>query len=60
MTQDDHSKKIKQLEAALKAVPTLRKGLVQPDHEADELRKQFDSLPPEKKLRAVLAVRDSK
>jgi HK97 family phage prohead protease len=50
----------KQMEAALKAVPTLRKGLVQPDHEADELRKQFDSLPPEKKLRAVLAVRDNK
>lgn len=50
----------KQLEAALKAVPTLRKGLVQPDSEAEELRKQFDSLPPEKKLRAVLAVRESK
>jgi HK97 family phage prohead protease len=50
----------KQLESALKAVPTLRKGLVQPDNEADEIRKQFDSLPPEKKLRAVLAVRDNK
>lgn len=50
----------RQVETALKAVPTLRKGLVQQDIEADEVRKQFDSLSPEKKLRAVLAVRESK
>jgi hypothetical protein len=50
----------KQVETALKAVPTLRKGLIQPDIEADEVKRQFDSLPPEKKLRAVLAVRESK
>ncbi|HOX21952.1 MAG TPA: HK97 family phage prohead protease [Elusimicrobiales bacterium] len=50
----------KQLETALKTVPAVRKGIIQPDSEADELRKQFDSLPPEKKLRAVLAVRENK
>ncbi|MCX5784580.1 MAG: HK97 family phage prohead protease [Elusimicrobia bacterium] len=50
----------RQVETALKAIPTLRKGLIQSDIEADEVRKQFDSLSPEKKLRAVLAVRESK
>lgn len=46
----------KQVESALKAVPTLRKGLVQPEAEKDELRKRFESLPPEQKLRAALAL----
>jgi HK97 family phage prohead protease len=50
----------KQVETALKAVPTLRKGLIQPDTEADEVKKQFDSLPPDKKLRAALAIQERK
>ncbi|OGS08263.1 MAG: hypothetical protein A2270_10555 [Elusimicrobia bacterium RIFOXYA12_FULL_51_18] len=50
----------KQVETALKAVPTLRKGLIQPDTEADEVKKQFDNLPPDKKLRAALAIQERK
>jgi hypothetical protein len=46
----------KQVEAALKAVPTLRKGLVQPEAEAEEARKQFEGLTPEKKLKVLLAM----
>ncbi|HOX23017.1 MAG TPA: HK97 family phage prohead protease, partial [Elusimicrobiales bacterium] len=34
----------KQVEAAIKAVPTLRKGIIQTDAAAEEVRKQFDSL----------------
>jgi len=44
------------VEAALKAVPTLRKGMVEPERDATELRKQFDSLPPGQKLKAALAM----
>ena len=50
----------KQVETAMRAVPTLRKGLIQPEAEADEVKKQFESLPPEKKLRAALALQQSK
>jgi len=45
----------RQVEASLKALPTLRKGLIQQDTDADAVRKQFDTLSPEKKLRAALA-----
>ena len=59
--RDDLSKMIsgevaRQVEAALKAIPTLRKGLVQPDVEQDDVRKQFESLTPERKLRVALAL----
>lgn len=46
----------KQLESALKAVPTLRKGLVSQEPEASDVRKTFESLSPEKKLRVALAL----
>ena len=46
----------RQVEAALKAIPTLRKGLVQPDAEQDDVKKQFESLTPERKLRVALAL----
>ncbi|MEK7745872.1 MAG: HK97 family phage prohead protease, partial [Elusimicrobiota bacterium] len=46
----------RQVEAALKALPTLRKGLVQPDAEQDDVRKQFESLTPERKLKVALAL----
>jgi HK97 family phage prohead protease len=49
----------KQVDAALKAVPTLRKGLVQTDAETEQLQKQFESLPPEKKLKVALALQHS-
>lgn len=41
---------------AMKAIPTLRKGLVQPDNAADDVKKQFESLTPEKKLKVALAL----
>ncbi len=46
----------RQVEAALKAIPTLRKGLVQPESEQDDVRKQFESLTPERKLKVALAL----
>lgn len=46
----------KQVDAALKALPTVRKGLVQPEADADDLKKRFESLPPEQKLRAALVL----
>ena len=48
----------KQVEAALKSVPTLRKGLIQPADEAAaaDAKKQFEGLTPEKKLKVVLAM----
>lgn len=46
----------RQVEAALKAIPTLRKGLVQPEAEQDDVRKQFESLTPERKLKVALAL----
>ncbi len=46
----------KQLDAALKIFPTQRKGLTQPAPEADEIKKTFEGLPPEKKLKVALAL----
>lgn len=63
MSKDDLGKMIagevaKQVETALKSVPTVRKGLVQPEDEAAaaDARKQFEGLTPEKKLRVALAM----
>jgi len=50
----------KQVEAHIKAMPTLRKGLIQQDTDADEVRKQFENLSPEQKLRAALSFREVK
>lgn len=49
----------KQLATALKAVPTVRKGLVPQGNEAEDVRKTFDSLPPERKLRVALALQQN-
>jgi len=49
----------KQIESALKDIPTLRKGLVQPEAGAEDARKQFESLSPEKKLKVALAMQQS-
>lgn len=46
----------KQVDAALKALPTIRKGLVQPEADAEEIKKRFESLPPDQKLRAALVL----
>jgi HK97 family phage prohead protease len=46
----------KQLESALKSVPAMRKGLIQPEPEAEDIKKKFEGLPPEKKLRVALAL----
>lgn len=46
----------KQVEAALKAIPMVRKGLIQPEPEAEDVKKQFESLTPERKLKVALAL----
>lgn len=48
------------IEPHLKAIPAIRKGLVSQENEADEIRKKFDSLSPEQKLRAALAFQEKK
>lgn len=45
-----------QVEAALGGMPTVRKGLVQQEEDAASLKKQFDSLDPQQKLRVALAM----
>jgi hypothetical protein len=50
----------KQMDAQLKALPTLRKGLIQQDTDADEVRKKFEKLSPDQKLRAALAMQEHK
>mgnify|MGYP001282081272 CR=1 FL=1 len=46
----------KQISDVMKNIPTLRKGLIQNEVEARELKKQFETLPPDKKLRALLSM----
>ena len=46
----------KQLDAALKGLPAQRKGLTPPEPAADEFKKTFEGLPPEKKLKVALAL----
>jgi HK97 family phage prohead protease len=50
----------KQVEAHIKAMPPLRKGLIQQDTDGDEVRKQFENLSPDQKLRAALSFREVK
>ncbi len=49
----------KQIESAVKAIPTLRKGLVQSESGAEDVKKQFESLTPEKKLKVALALQQA-
>jgi HK97 family phage prohead protease len=50
----------KQVDAALKAAPVVRKGLVQQEEEADLVQKKFDRLTPEEKLKVALAMQEQK
>ncbi len=61
LTEDEINKRIsdevkKQLEVALKSVPVQRKGVVQPEPESDDVKKTFEGLSPEKKLKVALAL----
>ncbi len=49
----------KQIESALKTIPTVRKGLVSQDPEPDDVKKTYESLSPEKKLRVALALQQA-
>ena len=49
----------KQIESAVKSIPTLRKGLIQPESGAEDIKKQFESLTPEKKLKVALALQQA-
>jgi HK97 family phage prohead protease len=49
----------KQVDAALQAVPAMRKGFITQDHEAQDAKKTFDGLPPEKKLKVALAMQQA-
>ena len=60
-SEEEIAKKIsdevkKQIEAALKGLPAQRKGLVPPEPAADEIKKTFEGLSPEKKLKVALAL----
>lgn len=46
----------KQIEPLLKQIPAARKGLIQPEPESDEVKKTFEGLPPQKKLKVALAL----
>ncbi|MFA6433759.1 MAG: HK97 family phage prohead protease [Elusimicrobiales bacterium] len=46
----------RQVEAAIKSIPTARKGIIEPAPETDGVKKEFDSLSPEKKLKVALAM----
>lgn len=46
----------KQVDAVLQALPPVRKGLIQQDPDVDQLKKTFEGLPPEKKLKVALAL----
>jgi HK97 family phage prohead protease len=49
----------KHVEAAFSSLPAIRKGLIQKDTEPDDIKKQFEALSPEKKLRVALALQQS-
>lgn len=46
----------KQVASALSAIPPMRKGFIQQEPEAEQVKKTFESLPPEKKLKVALAL----
>ena len=49
----------KQVEAALKTIPTTRKGLVAQDPEPEDVRKTYENLSPDKKLKVALALQQA-
>ena len=49
----------KQMEAALKTIPTIRKGLVAQDSEPEDVRKTYENLSPDKKLKVALALQQA-
>ena len=49
----------KQVDAALQVVPAVRKGLISQDPETQDVKKTFDGLPPEKKLKVALAMQQA-
>jgi HK97 family phage prohead protease len=49
----------KQVDSVIKTFPTLRKGVIQQENDDEDVRKAFESLPPEHKLRVALAMRQS-
>lgn len=46
----------KQIEPLLKQIPAARKGVIQPEPETEEVKKTFEGLPPQKKLKVALAL----
>jgi HK97 family phage prohead protease len=46
----------KHIEPLLKQIPAQRKGVIQPEPEINDIKKTFEGLPPEKKLRVALAL----
>jgi len=46
----------RQMEAAIKTIPAARKGIIEPAPETDGVKKEFESLSPEKKLKVALAM----
>jgi HK97 family phage prohead protease len=49
----------KQMEPMLKQIPAIRKGLIEQEPQADELKKTFEGLPPQKKLKVALALQQA-
>ena len=49
----------KQIEPVLKQIPAIRKGLIQPEAETEEVQKTFEGLPPQKKLKVALALQQA-
>ena len=49
----------KQIEPMLKQIPAMRKGLVDQEPQGDELKKTFEGLPPQKKLKVALALQQA-
>jgi HK97 family phage prohead protease len=49
----------RQVEAAVKAIAPIRKGVISQGSETDDVKKAFESLPPEKKLKVALALQQA-
>jgi hypothetical protein len=49
----------KQFEPLLKQIPAIRKGVIQPEPETEEVKKTFEGLPPQKKLKVALALQQA-
>ncbi len=49
----------KQIEPMLKQIPAIRKGLIEQEPQGDELKKTFEGLTPQKKLKVALALQQA-